>query len=246
MLVNSDVLNSLDELSVAYQSALPYPHIVIDNFLSESTLNLVLFELQKYTHWSCDDKNDYMKNYQVNKFYTPSGDNNAQETLLKIKQHAFMTYYTLNHMNSPEFLSVIERISGIKDIHGDPDFIGGGVHKTTNGGKLGVHVDFNIHWKMNTYRRLNLLIYLNKDWKDEYNGELELWEKDMSRCVSKVKPIFNRAILFNVTDDSFHGHPIPLNTPPEVARYSLAMYYYTKDRPEHEKSPAHSVLWRDT
>ena len=80
--------------------------------------------------------------------------------------------------------------------------------------------------------------------KEEWGGNLELWEKDMSKCCVQVPPLFNRAVIFRITDDAFHGHPHPLNTPKEVDRLSLALYYYTKDRPENEKAPFHPVVWK--
>lgn len=245
IMINQNVKASISIAAEQYANAKPFPHIVIDNFLSDTTLNTVLTELQNYQHWHTD-KTDYVKGYQVNKFYTPSAESDVLESLSELKQNAPVTMNVLDYLKTRETLDFLENLTQIKGLLGDNDWLGGGVHKITKGGKLGVHADFNVHWKMNVHRRLNLLIYLNKDWKKEYNGYLELWEKDMSRCSVMIKPVFNRAVIFNITDDAFHGHPVPLNTPADVARYSLAMYYYTEERPEHEKSPQHPVLWRDT
>jgi len=148
-------------------------------------------------------------------------------------------------MYSAPVLQFLERLTGINGLMGDPSLLGGGVHKINRGGKLGVHADFNVHFRTQLHRRINLLLYLNKDWNAEWGGDLELWEKDMSKCCIKVAPVFNRAAIFNITDDAFHGHPHPLNTPENVSRYSLALYYYTVDRPEHEKAPWHPVVWKD-
>jgi len=120
------------------------------------------------------------------------------------------------------------------------------MHKISRGGKLGVHADFNVNFVNNLHRRINVLIYLNEDWNPEWNGHLELWDKDLSKCCVKVEPIFNRAVVFNITDDAFHGHPEPLQCPETVSRYSLALYYYTEDRPEEEKSDPHAVIWYNT
>ena len=108
--------------------------------------------------------------------------------------------------------------------------LGGGVHKIKRGGRLAIHTDYNRHPITQHKRKLNILLYLNEGWEDEYNGELELWDKDMSREVVKVKPIFNRVVIFDV-EDAPHGHPIPLNTPDDVSRYSLALYYFIEEIP---------------
>jgi hypothetical protein len=80
---------------------------------------------------------------------------------------------------------------------------------------------------MQVERRLNLLIYLNKDWPDAYGGALELWDKAMTGCVVKAAPVFGRAVIFTTDLDSYHGHPDPLTCPPDRARRSIATYYYT-------------------
>jgi len=112
--------------------------------------------------------------------------------------------------------------------------MGGGVHKINKGGKLSIHTDYNKHPNTGHRRKLNLLIYLNKDWKKEWGGELELWEKDLSRECVKILPIFNRAVIFDI-DNAPHGHPVPLNTPENVSRFSLALYYFTNETPENPR-----------
>ena len=110
--------------------------------------------------------------------------------------------------------------------------------KKKKGGFLKVHSDFNLHPQLNLNRRLNLLLYLNKDWKEEWGGHLELWDKDMKSCKVKISPNFNKLVIFNTTDYSFHGHPNPLACPEDVTRKSLALYYYTNGRPSNEINPA--------
>ena len=97
-----------------------------------------------------------------------------------------------------------------------------------------MHVDFHKHKQMNLDRRLNILVYLNEDWKEEYGGNFELWERDMSKCATKILPVFNRLAMFSTTDYSWHGHPDPLTCPPDRSRRSLALYYYTNGRPLEE------------
>src|SRR4029078_5720896 len=130
-------------------------------------------------------------------------------------------------LNNRAFLGFLEALTGIEGLIPDPHFEGGGLHETKRGGHLGVHADFNVHERLGLERRLNLLIYLNEDWEDEYGGSLELGDKDMSECAVEVKPIFARGVIFNHALDSFHGHPDPLSCPPDRSRRSIATYYYT-------------------
>lgn len=154
-----------------------------------------------------------------------------------------------DELNSDRFLNLIEQITGIKDLQGDDDLFGGGLHQSVKGAFLDVHVDFNLHEKTRQHRRMNAIVFLNKDWKEEYNGCLELW--DMSdarhpRQIEHIEPKFNRCVVFETNEVSFHGHPKPLNTPKGVSRKSLAVYYYTKERPIEEIAEEHNTIYVNT
>ena len=150
----------------------------------------------------------------------------------------------LDAMNGFEMLLFLERLTGIEGLIPDPYFGGGGLHQIEPGGFLKVHADFNVHPKLHLDRRLNMLIYLNKDWREEYGGHLELWDRDRTRtCRERILPVFNRTVVFSTTDTSFHGHPHPLTSPPGVTRKSVSLYYYTAGRPRGEESEAHDTLF---
>ncbi len=151
-------------------------------------------------------------------------------------------------LNSPELLGWLEEISGIEGLEGDPKLFGGGLHQSITGAFLNVHVDYNFHPDTKHHRRLNVLVYMNKDWKDEYEGHLELWDLTGSekRLLGKVAPLFNRCAMFETNEISFHGHPKPLRTPPGVNRKSLATYYYTATRPEGEVAAEHNTVYVNT
>jgi len=107
---------------------------------------------------------------------------------------------------------------------------GGGIHQSESGGYLNIHADFTVHPHKKTWRRrVNVLVYLNKDWNKSYGGALELWEKDMSKCTVKIEPVFNRIAIFNTDEDSYHGFPDPIKCPKEVTRKSIALYYFTEE-----------------
>jgi hypothetical protein len=126
----------------------------------------------------------------------------------------------------------------------DPRFDGGGLHQIVRGGKLGIHSDFNKHEAYGLDRRLNLLLYLNKNWREEYGGHLQLWDRNMTKCEAKISPHFNRMMIFGTTDFTYHGHPDALQCPEGMTRKSLALYYFTNGRPAEEVSGDHSTIFR--
>jgi len=112
---------------------------------------------------------------------------------------------------------------------------------------LKIHADFNKHPVIKLDRRINALVYLNKEWKEEYGGHFELWDKSMSRCEKKILPKFNTLAIFSTTSYSYHGHPNPLNCPDNRSRKSLALYYYSNGRPKEEVDESlkqHSTIFK--
>lgn len=209
------------KLANTYQTNKPFPSIYIDDFFDENFLEEVLKEFPRV-----DQLKD--KIYYAN----PNEDKYATKG-----EYTFgdQTKKLVHFLNSQPFLEFLQKITGIEEtLIPDPYFEGGGFHEIKPGGFLKVHVDFHKNKKLQLSRRVNFLIYLNKDWEEEYGGHLELWEKDMSQCVSKILPKFNRAAMFSNTGDSWHGHPDPLNCPEGKSRKSLALYYYTNGRPISE------------
>lgn len=201
----------------SFFNAIPYPHLIIDNFLKPEVAD----ELERVFP---DSEVDFWYQY-----------NNKIEIKLACNQIEYLPPYILGiltKLNSQPYLELFERLTGIQQLQPDPTMHGGGMHCIKSGGKLDVHIDYSIHPYLGLERRLNLIIYLNKHWPEEYGGYLELWEKDMSRCAKKILPIFNRAVIFATDDTSWHGHPDPLTCPANVCRKSIALYYLTEPRPE--------------
>ena len=151
----------------------------------------------------------------------------------------------MSQFNSSTFVDFLERLTGITGIIPDPHFRGGGLHQILPGGFLKVHADFNKQQRLNLDRRLNVLLYLNKDWPESYGGHFELWNHEMTQCEKRALPLFNRLVVFSTTDFSYHGHPDPLTCPAGRSRKSLALYYYTNGRPPEEAEPEfHSTLFQ--
>jgi Rps23 Pro-64 3,4-dihydroxylase Tpa1-like proline 4-hydroxylase len=148
-------------------------------------------------------------------------------------------------MNSGPFTFLLSQLTGIEDLVVDAQMLGGGVHLVERGGLLRVHADFRRHLSYNLERRLNLLLYMNPDWQEEYGGHLELWDSEMKTCVRRVLPIANRCVIFNTTKSSYHGHPRPLACPEGVLRKSIALYYYTVDQPTAPDPTNHATAWQE-
>jgi 2OG-Fe(II) oxygenase superfamily len=213
----------------SYSSAQPFPHIVFDNFFDPALLEQILEEFPQpgAIRWQSFDNKHEIK-------LASSAEANFGPT----------TRLLMYHLNSITFLEFLSTVTGIDNLIPDPTFEGGGLHQILPGGKLGVHADFNKHRKFNLDRRLNLLLYLNKNWHEEYGGHLQLWDRQMTRCETKVAPLFNRVMVFGTTDFTYHGHPDPLQCPQGMTRKSLALYYFSNGRPAEEVSGEHSTLFR--
>ncbi|MEN9337877.1 MAG: hypothetical protein RIQ41_191 [Candidatus Parcubacteria bacterium] len=224
----------LEELATSraetYQHAKPFSHTSFDNFLPAEVLDKVLEEFP--------DVNDTQ--WQEYKSETENGKL-ASSTYEKIPPY---TRYVLDQLNTPPFLQFLETLTGIQGLIPDPYYTGGGMHQTKPGGWLGVHVDFNRYDNLKLYRRINVLVYLNKEYKDEYGGHLELWDENMRACSEKIAPLFNRCAIFTTSENSHHGHPDPLAFPEGSTRKSLAWYYYTVDNGEKVSDTAHTTLFK--
>jgi hypothetical protein len=219
-----------DSARAAYVAAKPYPHVVFDDFFNPALVDEVLAEFPR------------PGDIPWQKF-----DNDREIKLASAKEASFgpATRLFFYHLNSATWLDFLSHVTGIPNLIPDPGLEGGGLHQIVRGGKLGVHADFNKHGQYNLDRRLNLLLYLNKDWKAEYGGNLELWDRDMTRCERKVAPLFNRVMIFGTTDFTYHGHPEPLQCPENMTRKSMALYYFSNGRPAEEISGEHSTLFRE-
>jgi 2OG-Fe(II) oxygenase superfamily len=215
----------------AYCTAEPFPHAVLDGLFDDEELDAVLAEFPspEQMRWV---RFDTPLEKKLGFFHAMS------EISPRIRRF-------LDAMNGFEMLAFLEQLTGIDGLIPDPYFGGGGLHQIEAGGYLKIHADFNFHPKLRLDRRLNVLIYLNRDWRDEYGGHLELWDASMRSCVQRILPVFNRTVIFSTTDTSFHGHPYPLTPPPGETRKSVSLYYYTAGRPQDERSAPHDTIFRE-
>lgn len=213
----------------SYISAKPFPHIIFNDFLPKKFADKILenFPSPERIEW---------KHYKsvFDKKLESKNENELSPFIRNI----------IAQFNSVVFLEFLEELTGITDLIPDPYLFGGGLHQIERGGFLKIHADFNYHPRMKLDRRINFLLFFNKNWEEAYDGHLELWNKSMTRCEKKILPVFNKCVIFSTTSDSYHGHPDPLKCPEGMTRKSLALYYYTNGRPEYEKRDGHSTLWQ--
>lgn len=219
------VLNNKDP----YKSGDPFPHIYVDNLFNDAELTEVLDEFPSFNDINWKRSNS---DYEI-KLASRS------ESQFGPKTKAFIRF-----LNSETFLKYIEELTGIENLIPDPYLNGGGLHQIRKGGYLKIHADFNKDSRTKLDRRLNLLVYMNKNWKEEYGGHFELWDKEMKEPKVRLLPIFNRMAIFSTTSYSYHGHPDPLTCPDDCSRKSIAVYYYTNGRPEEEVRDEHSTLFK--
>ena len=208
----------LEEKKNDYLNANPFPSIILDDFFNVTFLNKVL---EEFPDLSKIDSSQNYKNINEVK-YTNNVYKNFPNTIKRL----------FDFMNSNFFLEFLQKITSIEEkLISDKDLNGGGLHEIKNGGKLKVHTDFNRHPTLDLDRRINILIYLNKNWDKNYGGDLEFWNQNMSLCKKKISPNFNRLVIFSTNDFSNHGHPDPINCPDNLSRKSIALYYFSKGRP---------------
>ena len=216
-----------------YKSKKPFHFTVLEDFFRKEVVESIFASYPdiKNGQWDGTTYIDQKNKFQKTKFENGSIFNGVFEEI-----------------NSEPFLKWLEKVTGITDLLGDPDLFGGGLHQSISGAFLNVHVDYNIHPKTKFHRRLNVLVYMNKDWRDSYEGHLELWSVNDTekKLLAKIAPLFNRCVIFETNEVSYHGHPKPLKTPREVNRKSIATYYYTQERPQTEVAGEHNTIYVNT
>lgn len=232
-LLTADVANGAAELQRQFLEARPYSHVTIDDFLDSAFCGELIKEFPAFDERRA--KNEM-------------GEVGRKATVPDIASigPAYRQFDKL--MRSPELLEWIGRVAAIPELVYDPDYVGGGTHENLDGQDLDMHVDFNFHPKRPLHRRLNLIVFLNREWQADWGGCLELhqdpWNPDNSTYATVV-PVANRAVLFETTETSWHGFG-RIRLPEDqknISRRSLAVYFYTRDRPSKETAPSHGTVY---
>tara|TARA_B100001093_G_scaffold489386_1_gene527504 strand:- start:1726 stop:2502 length:777 start_codon:yes stop_codon:yes gene_type:complete len=213
----------------------PFKHIVIDSFLDNRLVDKVdkNFPCINDSQWQhSNDEGIEIKSRTnwTSEFDIPDG-----------------IIETIRIFNSAPFLRAIGDKLDIPKLIPDPYFTGGGLNITPKNGLLDIHVDGNYHDATGLNRRVNLLLYLNKDWKPEWGGEFGIYENDGENLFKAVPPLFNRCVIFDTHDKSYHGLPNPLKFPDGELRRSIILYYYTlapRSNSDVVVKEPHSALWK--
>ena len=231
-MISDQAAAGLPAAAEQFQKREPFRHVVIDGFLQPDIASALLAEFPEFD-----------PGHAVNE----DGKVGSKAVFERIRALG-PTYSRLDaFIQTQDFLGLVSGITGIPDLLYDPHYFGGGTHDNRNGQALDAHVDFNRHPVTNTHRRLNLIIYLNPDWQGEWGGLLELHSDPHSDHdqVTRVVPLFNRAVIFETTEHSWHGFS-PIKLPAsrqDEARRSIALYFYTAQRPADELAATHSTVY---
>jgi Rps23 Pro-64 3,4-dihydroxylase Tpa1-like proline 4-hydroxylase len=224
----------LEALRSQFRSAAPFPHIVLDNFLEPQAAKELAgcypsFEQAVQQGFAFNFVNEQKKVQICESAKFPEPVRQLNEAI-----------------SSPKFLADLEYITGIPRLLADDKLSGGGMHLTSAGGRLDVHVDFNRlenPGQPMLFRRLNILIYLNPEWQQDWGGQIELWDPQVKNCMLSSLPALNRCLIFQTSDISYHGVR-PVTAPAHVVRQSFAAYYYTAEAPADWKGQTHSTIFR--
>ena len=203
-----------NEELLSWKNSKPFNHLVIDNFLENSLATQVADEFP-----SIND--DFWFYY-----------NNAVEVIIACDMWCKFPksiYKTIFELTNNKFVDSLSNLVG-KQVWADYGLNGGGIHSMGNSGKLNPHLDYNIHPKLGLQRKINLIIYLTKEWDMSWGGAIELWSHDQElnkpkKIEKKVDCLFNRALLFDTTQNSWHGISDELSCPKNISRNSIAIYY---------------------
>lgn len=200
---------NIQSLQEEYSKAQPFEHIIVDDFLDSTYAEKIYQNFPEIN----ESWHEYKNPIEVK--YTYDNVNNLQ---VEIKNY----FYYLSH---PEMIKVMQKLTSITDLEYDEFLHGAGVHMHPRHGRLNIHLDYEKHPYSGKERRLNIILFMSKDWKSEWNGANELWNNDVSQCIKKTDVKFNRAIIFKTNDISWHGLPDKILCPKNTFRKSLAYYY---------------------
>lgn len=203
----------IEQLRESYQSAKPFPHLVMDNLFADPMLEAMLPEIDAM-------QRDGMKNVEQD----------PRERTLRMKSAVDIGEAGerfLNVVHSAAFLYLLSEITGIWQLLPDPYLQGGGYAAMRRGDYFNVHSDRSVAYDTKLTRRLAMIVFLNKNWSRDYHGRLELWNPDAKRCDVFIEPLFNKTALFEVAFPNYHGVPTPLECPIDCSRQSFILYYHT-------------------
>jgi hypothetical protein len=232
--IDARVLADPDRHAAGFARRDPFRHVVIDGFLAADLADQLLAGFPPFERGNARNE---------------AGEVGGKSTVERIRGLGAPYEQLDGLVRSRPFLDFLSRLTGIPDLLYDPFYFGGGTHENREGQDLDPHVDFNRHPVEDWHRRLNLIVYLNREWHDDWGGSLELHSDphspdDRVQCIT---PLFNRCVVFETTEWSWHGFS-RITLPPgrrDLSRKSIALYFYTRERPPDELGDTHSTIYVD-
>jgi hypothetical protein len=221
------------EHRAAFDAGRPFPYVVIDNFLTADALAEAAASFPKPDNhiWQLQDW--VIRGQKISR---KKACNEELQMPVPIRR-------ILRELNCSLFLRFLAQVTGVQLLLPDPTSLGNAIFLIEPGGFLNVHADYSHHFQARLDHRLNLLLYFNADWREEYGGSLEFWEPGAAQAATSILPIANRCVIFSVTSRSYHGHPKPLSCPPGRSRNCLAVSYYTNGIPDAPAVEPHETIW---
>lgn len=232
-LLSDQARQSAEANAQQFRSADPFRHVVMENFLDPDFCRQLLADFPRFE-----------QRYALNEM----GQAGGKAVRMDVRDLSAAYRRLDDYLQTREFLDYMSRVTGIADLRYDGDYIGGGTHENRDGQSLDAHIDFNYHPATRQHRRLNLIVYLNEEWQDDWGGTLQLhsdpWDSAANRTTA-VLPLFNRAVVFETHEHSWHGFDA-IRLPPDkrgLSRKSFAIYLYTEQRPAAEAAPSHATVY---
>lgn len=225
--INEQSFQDLKAMTERFKAGKPFNHIVIDNFWRPEIAQELVAEFP-----------DYNSDVWTAHYHNPLEDKKACNHWDRFPK---TTYQAFDYLNGDGFTNIVEHITDTWGIKNDVGLHGGGWHCHHKGGKLNIHLDYSIHPKLKLERHFNLIIYMTPNWNPKWGGGLEFWSSDENgkpiECSTTVENKFNRAVIFDTTQNSWHGLPEQLNCPEGINRQSLAIYYLTDPNSSADPRP---------
>jgi len=204
-----------------YTEATPFKFLIIDEFLDASAAN------------------------QLSKYFPSLAKMNVNYNGLNEKKTEHSSFSELNNYFTQlkekffqqSFVNLIQKITGLEKLHLTNDRYGYGLHQGGKGSFLDIHIDYNLHPVEKKQRRLNLLLFLSHKWEDTWGGDLQFWNQDVTNCMRSIKPVFNRCVIFECNEISYHGYN-KITCPDNITRKSFYLYFFS--------SPTVKLSFHDT
>lgn len=233
-LLDPSVRERRDDFAEAFRNGDPFKHVVIDGFFRDDYARALF---------------DGFPAFDVRRALNEAGEVGGKAVVEKIRDIGEPYRLLDDLIQRRDFLDLVGHVTGIPDLIYDPYYFGGGTHENREGQDLDPHVDFNRHPVEAWHRRLNLIVYLNPEWDDAWGGSLDLHRDPRAEDdrIVRVTPLFNRAVIFETTEWSWHGFSrisLP-DARKTISRRSVALYFYSRERPAEELADTHSTIYVD-